>query len=476
MILARLLTPREFGIAAAAGFFTLLAGRLSALGFNAALVRAKVVLPTHLSTVFIVNLAVGVLTFSVLTAITPFVARFYDTPETGAILPVAAVAFLIVPFGTVPAAMLTREMRFRESAIIDWYYTLTFAGTTTLLAWLGFSYMSMVYGRLASMAVLTISRIAYVPWRPSFTFSKAALYELLSFGAGVHVKSLLDFTAQNIDNLVVGKLFGMASLGFYDKAFGTMNRFLVRLNTGGPGIAFRAFAIIQDEPARFRRAYGKVVMSSALLAFPIFAGLIAAAPQFIVVLFGERWRPAAAPFQLLCVAACLKLLNMYASSANQAVGRVWSEVWRQGLYVTLIVGGLMLLRNRGPVGAAAGVLFATAVMTVLMHVLLTSSTHLRWIDVLRPQLPGVLCAGGVGTTVMLVEFGLARTLGHPPAPWLLLGVQAIAAGIFYCAFVLFAPHPELRILVREVAEDLAPASVKRHRLVQLYLGTSSALT
>jgi len=111
MLLARMLTPKEFGIAAAAGFFTVLAGRLSDLGFNAALVRSKVVLPIHLSTVFVVNVVVGVTSFLVLTAIAPFVAAFYNTPETGAILPIAALSFLIVPLGTIPAAILTRDMR-----------------------------------------------------------------------------------------------------------------------------------------------------------------------------------------------------------------------------------------------------------------------------------------------------------------------------------------------------------------------------
>src|SRR5262245_53543040 len=98
MLLARLLTPTEFGIAAAAGFFTLLAGKISELGFNAAIVRSKVVEEVHLSTVFVINLVVGVVTFGLLTLAAPAIGRFYNTPATGEILPVAAIAFLIAPW------------------------------------------------------------------------------------------------------------------------------------------------------------------------------------------------------------------------------------------------------------------------------------------------------------------------------------------------------------------------------------------
>ena len=471
MVLARILTPREFGIAAAASFFVLLAGKLSELGFNVALVRAKTLEPIHLSTVFLVNLVIGIVTFLVLTGLAPIVAQFYDTPETGAILPIAAIAFLIVPFGAVPAAIMLREFRYREGALADWYYSLTFAVLTVVLAWMGFSYLSMVYGRVASLTVLTLSRMWYARWRPSLGFSRAALHEVLSFGLGVHAKRLLDFSAQNIDNLLIGRLFGMEALGLYDKAFSTMQRFLVRMNTGGPGVVFRSLAMMQDEPDRFRRAYAKVVMSATLLAFPLFAGLIIAAPQFIVVLFGNRWQEAAAPFQLLCLAACFKLLNMYASSANQAVGKVWSEVWRQVLYVGLIVAGLIAARGFGTVGAAFVVLLSTAAMTILMHFLLTTVTPVRWSDVRRSQVPALLCAAVVVASEYVVAVAGSFVGYDVRTPVRLLAAQAACAAVVYVAFVLFAPHQGLRALVHDVTDDLAPGWFKRHHLVQRYRTT-----
>lgn len=472
MVLARLLSPEEFGIAAAAGFFTLLAGQLSGLGLNAALVRIKDLRPEHSSSVFVVNIVVGLLMFGVLFTCAPLIGRFYNTPETSEVVRVAALAFIIGPLGTVPGAMLNREMRFRESALSDWYHLAVFAGVSVVLAWWGFSYMSMVYGRVAGSAAFTIARMYYAPWQPSLRFSSAAMREILPFGAGMHAKRLLDYAARNLDNLVVGKLYGMATLGIYDKAFSTMNRLLTRMSIGGSGVMFRIFSIIHEEPARFVAAYRKVLMSTTLLAFPVFAGLIAVAPQFITVLFGGSWRAAAMPFQILCVGGCLKLLNRFASTATQATGHVWGEVWRQTLYVALIVGGLFVLRPWGPVGAATAVLLATVVMTVLMHALLTNVTGLRLRHIGSALVPALSCAAGTACIALLVEYGLRQT-NRPPGELLLLVCQAAAAAVFYIAFVLLFPHVELRLLVTEFLADLTPPFVKRQAWFRWFLRVTS---
>lgn len=472
MVLARLLSPEEFGIAAAAGFFTLLAGQLAGLGLNAALIRIKDLRPEHSSTVFAVNVTVGLIMCAALYVGSSAVAAFYGVPETGQVLRVSAFGFIISSMGTVPAAILTRDLRFKENAMTDWYNLAVFSGTSLVLAWLGFSYMSMVYGRIAGLVALTTSRMLYSPWRPSLRFSWPALREILSFGTGVYAKRLLDYGARNLDNLVVGKFYGMVTLGIYDKAFSTVNRFLTRLNAGGPGVTFRIFAIIQEQPERFVGAYRKVVLSTSLLALPIFTVLMVVAPQFMVFLFGARWRPAALPFQILCLSGYLKLLNTYASSATQAAGYIWSEVWRQVLYVTLIVGSLVLLRGYGAPGAAVGVLAATALMTILMHWLLLRVTSLTPWGLASAIGPGAACALTAGGGVWLLQVALARWAPVPDVV-LLLG-QAVLATVLFVGFLLFAPLRELRALVVDVYTDLAPGFVKRRAWVGRMIGVGPA--
>ena len=466
MVLARLLTPQEFGIAAAANFFSQLAGRLSDLGFNAALVRSKEIRPIHLSTVFVVSLALGVVKFSALFLAAPFVNAFYGVDAPGNVIRVAAFAFLIGPFGGVPGALLSRNFQYKKAAMVDTVNLVVFSFTSVILAWLGFSYMSMVYGRLAGATATVVTRIVFARWRPSLRFSWPVLREILSFGSGFHAKRLLDYVAQQGDNLIVGKLQGMTALGLYDKAFSTMDRFLTRM-TGGPGVMFRIFAVIHEDQDRFRRAYQKMIMSSSLLGFPVFAVLIVTAPELIVVLFGSQWEGSVQPFRLLCVAATLKLLNTYASSVIQATGRVWAEVWRQMVLIALTVGGVAAFNAWGPTGAAAGVLLATIAMSVMMHALLRRVGNLRWSEIVRPLMPALSCATAVAAMALLA--GRAVLAFHPGArPVLLLVCQVAPAAVLGVVFVLFAPFPELRTVVRDVTKDLAPSFVSRQPWAQAY--------
>jgi O-antigen/teichoic acid export membrane protein len=262
----------------------------------------------------------------------------------------------------------------------------------------------------------------------------------------------------------------MTSLGLYDKAFSTVARVLTRMNTGGPNVTFRIFAIIHEDPERLRRAYLKVLMSATLVACPVFAALAFTAPQLIVVLYGSRWSAATVPFQLLCASGYLRVLNAYVSSAIQAAGSVWSQVWRQAIYVVLIVVGVFLFRDLGAAGAALGVMLATFVMTILMHALLVHVTPVRVGDVFASQLPALLCAGWIVVVNLVVQYGMSWVGGTRPQ-WLLVGAQIVASAVAFLLFVLFAPHGGLRMLVSEMAEDLAPASVKRHPIVRWYLNT-----
>lgn len=457
VIMARLLTPEEFGITAAASLFLRLSARLTQFGFNAALVRMKAVSPDHASSVFALNLGTGVLVWGGLTATAPFIARFFNSPDTALVLPVAALSFLIVPFSTVPSAILTREMRFREAATVDWMQTLTNAVVAVGLAWAGFSYWSIVYGHLAANVVLSSANMYYARWRPSLRLSRAKVRELLSFGLGVYAKRVLDYVASNADTLLVGRFMGVASLGLYDKAFTTAERLVSRISVTGPGVSFRIFAVIQDDPERLRRGYSKVLLPLTLVSYSAFAALIVVAHPLFRLLFGERWLAAVPAFQLLCGAGALRLLNVLASTVAQAKGSVWPEVQRQVAYLALIVTGIILLRDWGITGAAGAVLAASACMSVLMHVMLKRLIGFTWRDFFGAQVPALGCAGGLVLVLLGTRALIGAVTWNVPF-WLVLLAQLVAGGIWCVAFLARSPFPAVRPLVAEtVAGFPAPA-------------------
>jgi teichuronic acid exporter len=455
MVLARMLSPQDFGIAAAAGFFVQLSNRLTNFGFNTALIQIKDLTEGHTSTVFFVNVVMGLGVWAVLVLTSPLLGQLFHSEAAAHVIPIAALSFVIGSIGSVPSALMVRDLRFREVAWLEWLATIVTTVTVLPLALLGYGYWSLVYSQVVAAAVQTVARFYMAGWRPRFRFSAAVLRQMFSFGVGLHAKRLLDSVALNVDNLVIGSSLGLSALGFYDKAFTLMNRATNGLNSAGPVVSFRVFALIHEDQERFRNAYRKVLLAATFLAYPVFTALAISAEDLFEVMFGSQWVSAVVPFQILCLAGCLRVPNAYASTAIQSRGSIWGEVWRQGVYVALIAGGVALGSFwSGLVGASVGVLAATAVMTVLMQTLLRAVSGLRWKDVLAPQVPAVLCSAGLalclGATVMTL-----RLTNDVPA-LVSLGVAVLVSAVYGLVFARMNRFSELRRVIDETVQDYAP--------------------
>jgi O-antigen/teichoic acid export membrane protein len=453
MIMARLLSPHEAGVAAAAYFVTQLGGRLTQFGLGVSLVRARSITDAHVSSVFVLNLLAGGVASAFFAAAGPSLGGLIGSQEAANLLPVAGLGFLIGAFGSVPTALLSRAMRYREGATSELLGVVVYSVSIIAFAWFGFSYWSVVYGILLGDAVRIVCRVWMARFVPRLAFSRAAAHEILSFGLGIYVKNLLEYSTQNIDNLIVGRVLGMTSLGYYDKAFNTVTKLSERVSLGGPGVSMVAFAQMQDDQPRFRRAYRKVILSASLVGYPVLAGVMVVAPELVEVLFGSRWQPAAAPMQILCVAAMVRHISFYASSATQAQGYIWSEVKRQAVAVVVLIVGVAVLSRWGLAGAAAGVLLSAVFSTLMLQHLVRRLTVLTWGDLLLPQLPGVTCAVCTIVAAVAARLVLASWLGAP-APLTVLAACAAAGGAGTLAFLLFAPFAAMQEVVRETLKDL----------------------
>ncbi|MFN8060122.1 MAG: lipopolysaccharide biosynthesis protein [Vicinamibacterales bacterium] len=459
-ILARLLTPTEFGIVAAATFFTQLATRLTQFGLNSALVRLKTIRREHEASVFVFSILVNAGLFIGLQLAAPQLGRVFASGQTASALRLASYGFLLSPFGSVPAALIGRHLQYRQAAIIDFFMMLVTAVATLTFAWWGLGYNSPILGTLVGSAGTTVWRLMVTRWRPTLSFDRAAFAELFSFGAAVQTRRLLEYAAQNLDTLIVGRLLGLEALGYYDKAFSSANR-LPLLILAGPTIVFRVFAVIQDDAPRFRRAFRKVILSVSLLVFPVLTGLAVVASDLFVVLYGAQWTAAVPAFRVLCVSSMCTAMYWYLGTILEASGQVWSQVWRQLLSVVVFVpavaaGSLW----GGPTGAAVGVLAANAVLTVLFGGLIARQTPATASDLSGALGPAILCS----LALMAFEIPLGLLLvGRLPleSPVARLGVQGVCGGAFFAAYVLWSPFGRPREVLFETIEDFSPNLAKR---------------
>ena len=453
IVLARLLSPADFGIAAAAVFFGELASRLSGGGLGVALVRIKDLRDDHISSVFVINVVMSAVGALALIAAAPAIARFYGAPEVGWLLPVVSLNFVLGALSMVQQALLARDLRYKDMATIGGIDMAVSAVTAVIFAASGLSFWSLVLGKVCGAFVKWVGGVWLVGWHLRLRFVPAAARELSSFALGVYTKGTLEHVARNVDSILIGRLLGVTPLGYYDKAFSIINRVFNKMTVVGPNVSFRIFSIIQDEPERFRRAYRKVIMTVTLVGYIVLGALGAMAPQLIVVALGDRWIPSIVPFQILCVAFALKLLDQYATSASNARGWVWPQVGFRLVKIACLIGGIYLASPWGINGVALAVLGAGVIMFLMMQALMRRATGLGWLDVLQPQVPAIV---GMALLVgILLGAGAAgRALEAPPA--IILVAQAAAAALFLLAFAWWCPFREARELMHEIVSDLSP--------------------
>ena len=458
-VLARLLTPADFGIAAAASFFIQLGKRMGNMGLNTALVRMPDVREEHRASVFFINFVFGLVAWGALMLAAPAIGAFYGDERVVGAVRVASTIFLVNFFGAVEFAVLQRDMKFKEMAFVEWTTPIVFLPIAAGMAFLGYGYWSLLVAQLAANTASTCSKVYFGRWRPSLAVTRRGLADTVPFGMGVYAKRLLTHAADTLDSFIVGGLYGVTWLGFYDKAFNAADGLTTRF-TLGSNVMFRIFSIIQDDRPRFIRAYSKVVLAGTIVTLPVFAGLIVAAREFILVVFGQQWLQSVLPFQLLCAAGALRLVTAYPSAAVQASGRVWGEVWRKLAQLALIIGLIFVFRPWGIVGAAAAVFVSAVILTGLMQGLVASITGLTWPEMLKPLWPGAVAA--VITTLLIGGVTVLARMWMPTIPdWAVLILQVATAGIGWLTFTLFGRFAALQDVVDEVLDDVVPAVIRR---------------
>jgi len=194
----------------------------------------------------------------------------------------------------------------------------------------------------------------------------------------------------------------------------------------------------------------------AVAAALIFAALVVVAPELFDVMFGRQWASAVGPFRVLCVVGALKFLNGYASTATQARGLAWGEVWRQSGYVAAIVVGAAAGSRYGLLGVSFGVLIATIAMTVAMHDFLRRATSVSWADIIGTQVPALACSCGLVFCLVVMRAAIQAAWPGGVAPLAVLAAGGTVSLLYALAFVKFNPFAELRLVVFETVCELAP--------------------
>jgi O-antigen/teichoic acid export membrane protein len=303
MVLARLLTPADFGLVAMVATITGLGQAFADLGLSEATIQRKEISHDQVNALFWINVALGVGLMLVTVALAPVLARFYREPRLVDITLLLSLTFLIGGLRVQPDALLKRQMRFFSLAIRDVSSYAIAVPVAIAMAWRGANYWALVALPLTLNFIQMVLSWLMVKWRPSLPRRGAQVGSMVTFGGNVAASYFIVAVSRSADNVLIGWYSGAGPLGLYSRAYNLLMLPVRQLSLPAGSVAIPAFSRIQSDPDRFARYYLRAVSLIMWISAPIFGFLFAAAQPVIVLLLGNQWREAAPVFQILALSA-----------------------------------------------------------------------------------------------------------------------------------------------------------------------------
>lgn len=310
VVLARLLTPEEFGTVAMLAVFIAIASVISESGFSSALVQRREVSQQELSSVFYFTLALTVAAAGCLVLCAPLIAKFYRLPVLTAVIIAVSAQLVIGCLGSVHQVLLTRALDFRSQSYITGATQLVSGGVAVLLAKYGFGLWSIVTQSIVATTLTTALLWAFVPWRPSWTFSTSAIRSLFRFGGFLLASALLDAIFSRLNTILIGKFYSPSDLGYYSRADNTRLIPIASLAGIISRVSFPVFSSVNHDAALLREGLRRAITVIMAIAVPLMFGMALTARPLVAVLFGEKWLPSVPYLQILCFSGLLWPLHI----------------------------------------------------------------------------------------------------------------------------------------------------------------------
>lgn len=351
IILARLLTPHDYGCIGMLAIFMVLAEAFIDGGFGSALIQKKRPTQEDYSTIFWWNMSMSVVMYAVLFLSAPAIARFYSIPILCDVLRIQGLILFIYALNVIQRNQLRKKLNFRLLSIVTISTAIISLSVTIVMAYLGYGVWALVAQNLISGIIPALVFWFYVKWKPVCTFSWQSFKELFSFGVYMFLTHLINSFCTQLQGLLIGKFYNPATLGYYSKAHGTEKLASLSISSVMTQVTYPLYAEVQDDKQALGNIIKRITMTLAYLSFPLMFVLLLVAKPLFVLLYSERWLPSVPYFQILCIAglsACLQSVNLQSISAigKSKVMFEWT-VLKRVVGVSAVLCGLMLYGIKG---------------------------------------------------------------------------------------------------------------------------------
>jgi PST family polysaccharide transporter len=445
-IMARLLIPEDFGLFAMVTVVTGFYGLFTSAGLSSATVQRVTITGAQMSTLFWVNMLIGAVLCALCLATAPALVAFYHEPRLTWVAAAMAAGFLVNAAGVQHVALLQRDLRFVALTSIEVLAQVASMATGIVLAVAGFGYWALVASTLAGPAVLTVLSWTTTGWIPGRPHRDAEITSMLRFGGVVTIQSALNYGAQNIDKILLGRFRGADTLGIYGRAYQLVAMPMTNMSAAVGWVAFSALSRIQDDAQRYRAYFLKGYSVIVSLVVPILVFAAVFADDTVRVVLGPHWTDVSLIIQLLAPAGVVVALteppNFWILHSLGMVGR--------SLRITCALTGVVLVAciagvPHGATGIASA--YSIGMMLWLLPCLAWSvhGTPVRLSDLLRTAW-GPLLGSLVASAVAFV----AVSSFSQPLVRLMLGGVLTCCGYFAIVWFIFRQRDFYRGLVKDL--------------------------
>lgn len=444
IVLARLLSPDDYGLLGIIAVFTAVCTAIINGGFTNALIIKKDVTEEDYNTVFIVNLVVSFVLYAIIFICAPLIAQFFGRNELVSLIRVSSLGMIIGALALVQQTRLTKRIDFKTQTKITLIASITSGVLGIVMALLGCGVWSLVAQGLASQSLRTIFLWIYNRWSPSLLFSKNSFKNLFGFGWKVMVVGVIDTVWKELYQVVVGKFYSPASLGQYTRSVQFSSLFSNNLTGVVQRVTFPVLSDIQDEKKRMVNAYRRIIKTTMFITAVLMLSLGAVSEPLIYCLIGPKWHEAATYLPFICIAGTLYPLHAINLNMLQVQGRSDLFLGLEIVKKTIALAPLF-------VGAFVGIIpmLMVNILTSLISFFLNSYYsgkflgYSSWMQI-KDIAPSYGIAFGVALSIYFLKY-------LPMSNWIILPIQiffGIIVFVVLCHISNLEEYRETKELMR----------------------------
>lgn len=439
IILARLLTPSDYGAVALVMVFITLANVFVASGFGTALIQKKNADELDFSSVFYINIGLSVLIYMIIFFVAPIIARFYDMPIMTAALRVLGIRIIFAAVNTIQQAYVSRRMLFRKFFFSTLFGTIVSGIVGIIMAYLGFGVWALIAQYLINTSTDTIVLWMTVKWRPQRVFSWERAKSLISYGWKMLLSSLLDTGYTQLRSLIIGKVYSAEDLAYYNQGDRYSSFIIKNVNTSIGAVLLPAMATRQDDREKIKDMTRKSIRVSSFVIWPVMIGVFVIADPLVKVLLTEKWGFCVPYLQILCLAYGFWPIHTSNLQAINALGR--SDIFLKLEIIKKVISLIIILISMrfGTLAIAYGALIDSVIGTLVNSFPNISLINYKYMEQVKDILIPICFSALMGIVIYPIKNLLTNDF--------LTIILQIFAGIVIYVFLLVFTKQEIVSLV-----------------------------